>query len=331
MLYRRKIPDIDWVISKYSKCFSSFTRSKDPNKLISPLKMDGTKPRLPRKDKTYIYLNTGVIGEQGYKHTNIFSYLHDYHGIQISNVKYANRKPKVNISQKKYLSKFEPAPSTKLANFIETINYMQVLPQNIAEGYFNIIRGIDIEYLAEFIEKIKYQSTLCVRNIHNLFIPFDNNQGYQKMVLCTDFQKQKAEIRVLRINPETAYRTTVIGSSDSKYILLTEGIEDAMALAYCLKYNYLYHSVLQKLFKITGVEFPSVLNQHNTAVICCYGKMNLVKIAREIPNAIIIADNDTFTDGSQPVENITVVVPYTFLGEVCKDFNQFLVISRSVR
>ena len=328
MEYEKKRADIASIIERYPEYFKSFTQSSEPNKLISPLKLDGTNPKNSRKDKSYIYLNTGVMVEQGCKSINIFAFLFDYHGVEVRNVKFNRREMRPNNTLL-IESKFKPKPSKKISNLIESIdNYMMIIPENVAEGYFELTRCIDLDYLIDFTEKIKYQSTLCVRNEHNVYIPFDENQGYQRIVLNTDFKKQKAETRILLRNRDKQYRTTVMGDINNKYVFLTEGIEDAMSLVYSIRYRYLTHSVLEELFNIVKVDFPKDLNEDNTAVICCYGKTGLVKIAREMPRAIVIADSDTFIDDCQSVDNVTVVVPYAYRGEVCKDFNKFLLANR---
>ena len=78
---------VELIINHFKSCFDSFVPFGS-DKLISHLKLDGSTPNNPKKDKSVLFLQNGVMIENSSANisTNIFHYLDEYYNIPFKDV-----------------------------------------------------------------------------------------------------------------------------------------------------------------------------------------------------------------------------------------------------
>ena len=310
--------DIEKIMNEYNFAFVHFKQSNNKNILISPYKLCGSKPKTPKEDKSFLYLDSGVIAEQGEPAINIIDYLVLYHGINKSEicVKLQNNKS-VNVQNSK-ITKPENNKSvnvqnskiTNVINYIQNLNHLNA-EDNFCAQYFFEQRGINCELIFSFLSECKYDIRL---GQFNLYIPLSN--GYQKLVFDSAFKKQKNLTRIIKHKSTKPYYYKCVYRVESPvYQLLLEGIEDCLALLCCFKSEN-YFKMLENIFK----PYDMNITNYNSNIICCFGKQNMLNIAGNLNNSYCILDNDGIDiflkDISKPFKKIILPTEY-------KDFNHY--------
>lgn len=321
--------NIKKILDKYSACFASFVPSSNPNILVSHLKIDGTIPKKKRKDKTYLYIDTGVIGEQGEKPISMYEYLKSYHDIDINTKNYHGIHNDDHVYVPVFNPKIVPIVTDRIKKskeedkIVSKIDNYPFLPSEIQNEYFDERRGLEVDYIKDFTNKIKYRHT---KETYELYIPFHEGVGYQRITLNQDYYKIKNQTRVYLSQKNIDYRTYVHGNQNSTIRVLFEGIEDALSWLFCLNCSWAYDSILQPILESHGLQ--NYVTKEKTSIVCCYGKTNMLKIAQENPNTLCVWDNDGYDKNIQNNNTLKINIPYREEENYPKDFNSYLIAKR---
>ena len=304
-----------------------------------PYKLDGTTSiRRRRRDKSFFYPASGIVGENGGETMHITKLAEVYPYSPILSIiqvdAYTNTNTKTNTkTQNKHFStsasiittpiitttkKPETTPPTTTKEFCAStvLNKLPKLTKDTFERYFYDVRGIDPNLFHIIPSTLK---ELRIGKNIEIYIPFDNLKGFQVLILDkVTYQKKMVRTKVEEYGTLKSFTLNNIpNSNNGENILYLEGIEDCFACLDVFHSPEALHSIYRHCcFDRLGIG----------KIICTFGKHNLPE--PDCPyrgdfQKLILKDNDKKYNNDCKIPLNYITVPLEF-----KDINDFLLFER---